>query len=379
MKVLHLDIEGGQGGSSRSLRYLVQGLKKMNVDSEVWHAKSGPSVLANKKNNIRCMINKNIVSIIPLRRNNLKNMALMSLKFFRLPLLALEIKKKDIDILHLNYEGLLLLALILRLVGFKKKIIVHVRTPMPKNYFSFFFCRLFKFVDGVIFITKMEKKLFELASKLKFKNFIINHNPAPDLLKYKYKFRNKKSFFKAIFLGNIDQTKAPDRIIDLAKKTKNMGLPVKYYIYGKEKKTLFRKKNIINENSILDLINDNDLKKYVFYKGHTEKPELIINSSDIIIRPSRNGDCWGRDIIEGMSAGLLVIATGNEKVFLTHKHSGLLYKVWDANLIAKDLAVILKDKKLFLKYKEHAYQFAKKEFSISKHTIKTFSFFKKFI
>ncbi len=36
MKVLHLDIEeGGQGGSSRSLRYLVQGLKKMNVDSEV--------------------------------------------------------------------------------------------------------------------------------------------------------------------------------------------------------------------------------------------------------------------------------------------------------------------------------------------------------
>ena len=100
------------------------------------------------------------------------------------------------------------------------------------------------------------------------------------------------------------------------------------------------------------MINDNDLKKYVFYKGHTEKPELIINSSDIIIRPSRNGDCWGRDIIEGMSAGLLVIATGNEKVFLTHKHSGLLYKVWDANLIAKDLAVILKDKKLFLKYKK---------------------------
>ena len=74
-----------------------------------------------------------------------------------------------------------------------------------------------------------------------------------------------------------------------------------------------------------------------------------------------------------------MIATGHEKVFLTHKYSGLLYKVWDANLIAKDLAVILKDKKLFLKYKKNAYQFAKKEFSISKHTIKTFSFFKKFI
>ncbi len=84
-------------------------------------------------------------------------------------------------------------------------------------------------------------------------------------------------------------------------------------------------------------------------------------------------------LLKGCLLDFLVIATGNEKVFLTHKHSGLLYKVWDANLIAKDLAVILKDKKLFLKYKEHAYKFAKKEFSISKHTIKTFSFFKKFI
>ena len=97
-------------------------------------------------------------------------MGMMFFKFFRLPALALEINRKDIDILHLNYEGLLLLALILRLVGFKKKIIVHVRTPLPNNYFSFIFCRLFKFVDGVIYITKIEKKLFELVSKLKFKN-----------------------------------------------------------------------------------------------------------------------------------------------------------------------------------------------------------------
>ena len=80
-----------------------------------------------------------------------------------------------------------------------------------------------------------------------------------------------------------------------------------------------------------------------------------------------------------MSAGLLVIATGNEKVFLNHKQNGLLYKVWDTNLIAKDLSVTLKDKKLFSKYKKNAYQFAKKEFSIPKHTKKTFLFFKKLI
>ena len=80
-----------------------------------------------------------------------------------------------------------------------------------------------------------------------------------------------------------------------------------------------------------------------------------------------------------MSAGLLVIATGNEKVFLNHKKNGLLYKVWDVNLIAKDLAIILKNKHIFLKFRKNAFQFAKKEFSISRHAKKTFLFFKKFI
>ena len=85
MKVLHLDIEGGYGGSSRSLRYLVQGLKEFSVDSEVWHAKRGPSFLANKKNKIKCKVNSNIVSIIPLKKNNFKNLIFLSLKLCSCP------------------------------------------------------------------------------------------------------------------------------------------------------------------------------------------------------------------------------------------------------------------------------------------------------
>ena len=63
---------------------------------------------------------------------------------------------------------------------------------------------------------------------------------------------------------------------------------------ARKKKTFFKKNNVVNENSILKLINDCNLKDSVFFKGHTQYPELVIASSDIIIRPSRNNDCWGR-------------------------------------------------------------------------------------
>ena len=41
-----------------------------------------------------------------------------------------------------------------------------------------------------------------------------------------------------------------------------------------------------------------------------------------------------RDIIEGLSAGLLVIATGNNQVFIKNKINGLIFKVWNKKNIS---------------------------------------------
>ena len=42
LKILCLDVEGGYGGSSRSLFNSLVSLDKSNVDVEVWCKKSGP-------------------------------------------------------------------------------------------------------------------------------------------------------------------------------------------------------------------------------------------------------------------------------------------------------------------------------------------------
>ena len=87
----------------------------------MWFKKEGPSYKKSKKLKINCKVNKNIAHIIPLKKNNFKNIILSSKSLLKLFKLAKEIAKLDIDILHLNYEGLLPLCLLLKLMRFKKK------------------------------------------------------------------------------------------------------------------------------------------------------------------------------------------------------------------------------------------------------------------
>ena len=124
--------------------------------------------------------------------------------------------------------------------------------------------------------------------------------------------------------------RAPDRVVQLARITKKMNLPIYYYIFGNEgRKSLFRKKKIVNYQTIIEDIKKFKLEKKCFFKGFTDNPEKELVNADILIRPSRKGDCWGRDIIEAMAAGLLVVATGKKKIFIRNKFNGLMFSDWE--------------------------------------------------
>ena len=159
-KILHIDIENGYGGSSRSLSLLIKYLKKNQFNSEIWIAKKGPALSRNKGSGKNCKVNLDIKFLIPLKKNNIKNIIISIFKVYCLFKLAKKIKKCDFDILHLNHDGLLLLAFFLRLLKYSKKIIIHKRYIFPKNIYGKYFAKFYKFVDGIICISKMEKKIF---------------------------------------------------------------------------------------------------------------------------------------------------------------------------------------------------------------------------
>ena len=62
MRILSIDHEGGFGGSSRSLFYLVKEMKKRNIDIDICLGKDGPIKDKYKEINVRVFYYKNLPS-----------------------------------------------------------------------------------------------------------------------------------------------------------------------------------------------------------------------------------------------------------------------------------------------------------------------------
>ena len=137
MNLLHIDVEGGWGGSSISLFEIVKKLKKIKHKSYVVCRRKGPIQKKYKDENINFYLEKNLYSFVP-RKNgkNIKNFLGSIFQLFLFPLgisnIIKIIDKKDIDIIHLNYEGFFLLGFILKLFT-KRPIIFHVRTLISRK------------------------------------------------------------------------------------------------------------------------------------------------------------------------------------------------------------------------------------------------------
>lgn len=374
LNTLHIDIENGFGGSSRSLSYLLKALNDKDINPTVWIARPGPALKRNKKNKIKCRINNNISYLIPVKKNNIANFIISIPRIFKLYKLAKEIKNTQHDLLHLNHEGLLLLAFILRVTGYKKKIVIHKRGIIFKNYFSKAYFKLSKYVDAIIFISENEKKnFFQLVKNANIKNEIIFNSF--DRFKYKKTEKSKKNY-NAIYLGSFNHYKAPDRILDLAYQTKLARLPIKYKIFGKEnKKKYFFKRNDIDTGFLNNKIQNLDISDVIELKGQTENPEVELIKSDILIRPSRKNDNWGRDIIEAMSLGKFIISTGFNDLFIKNNQNGIVVNKWEIKKLINIFKYYLKNIEKFNQVKLNANLFAKKNFNADKNANKVRDFF----
>lgn len=96
-KILYLDHEGGWGGASRSLYYLVKGLDRSRFEPVVWHRKEGPIEKSYDSVNIRAERSPDIVSILPLPNKNWKNILVTMPRLRHLPGLLLRMKRESPD------------------------------------------------------------------------------------------------------------------------------------------------------------------------------------------------------------------------------------------------------------------------------------------
>jgi glycosyltransferase involved in cell wall biosynthesis len=336
IRTLHIDIEGGFGGSSRSLFELIRRLDRARVEPLVAHRQDGPVVGRYAAIGVPTAHVPEIASFVPRRGKGTRNFiaSLPRLRLLRRAADRLAALARDhrADLIHLNYEGLALLApLVKRRTGLP--MVVHCRAYLPEDAWGRWLVRrLLPVADHWFFISPQEEaRVRALAGHSPVPGQVL-WNIAPEPLP-RTPFADPP---EAVYLGSLDPTKGADRLVEIAAALERIGAPpLVIAAYGQARArprfaaTLARQVAPLGHRLVL--------------RGHTAEPEAVLASALALIRPSREDDPWGRDVIEAARAGVPVLATGTYQGVVEHGVTGWLYAPFDAEAMAHRLAALVRD------------------------------------
>jgi len=345
-KILCIDIEGGNGGSSRSLFYLISTIvekKNHQFDISVICRKDSWVKNKYKKIGVKCSIDKSIPRFTPLINpsRNIYQTIIFILKIwpqsshFRRKM----IKFKEFDIIHFNHISLGILALWCKFKNLGINKVMHIRTLPPKNIFSKLLCYFAKkSCSNFIYITENEKN--HLHSLIKGpQNEAIIYNPVKTTSKLKKIYIKNEKSLKVGILSNFSYNRGIDRALEIFE-----AIPLNkrnffiFMIAGDmtlEKNIPLIPKSFTNhKKNFSDFVKTKKYKDSFLFLGQLKKPENFLKSIDVLLKPTRLNNPWGRDILEALSFGKPVISIGTYKKFVETKKTGFLQKKYNAKKIA---------------------------------------------
>ncbi|MEK9660921.1 MAG: glycosyltransferase family 4 protein [Alphaproteobacteria bacterium] len=349
--VLYLDVEGGWGGSSRSLYYLVEALDRSAFEPIVLLRKAGPVEERYRAIGVDCRVVPELPSFRPGDRKNAIAFMLYAWKLRKLPALlrrlAPIVAEHDIRLLHVNHESLVLTgALIARRFGLPW--IGHVRTLLTPGWFARRVHRLMaRSASHVFFITEPNRVHFRTLSGDRFDaaRTSVVHNiipppktaasPLPALTEPADRFR-------VLSLTNFSPSRGVDRIVDVAEALKRRGeTRFAFYLCGQPAFTnALTGKVDPYYDSIVARVADAGLDGAVFFPGHVSEPERALAACDALIKLTRQANPWGRDIIEALAAGVPVLTLGSFEDFVADGVNGFIETDFDAGRMADHLVAL---------------------------------------
>jgi len=191
--------------------------------------------------------------------------------------------------------------------------------------------------DHLIFITENEKDLWEKqAGKVLSKPHSVIHNIAGVVgadKKMPDSERNAKSF-KVVSLMTVSYWRGIDRLVDIAVYLKEMNRRgIVFVICGRIDDETYDRK-------MRERIRREGLEEYFVFAGYQKEPAKVLDDCDALIRPSREYNPWGRDVIEAIALGKPVIAIGVYDKFVKDGVNGYLLPEFEAKVIAEKIVFL---------------------------------------
>lgn len=111
-------------------------------------------------------------------------------------------------------------------------------------------------------------------------------------------------------------------------------------------------------NTLTSIVQRHGLHDLITFYGWTSDVEKQMEKMHCVVRPDRTGSPWGRDIIEAMSIGRPVLATGSEDIFIKNGHTGWLVPPNSPEHLARKMLDICNDPCALSRAGEAAFNFA---------------------
>ncbi|SDG76561.1 glycosyltransferase family 4 protein [Roseospirillum parvum] len=354
LKVLCLDIEGGHGGSSRSLLASLSRIDRERVEPLVWCRRPGSVVEKYQELGIPCRVTPEMPKISALERNSrtLLDLARLATQLFRARgfLRRLVDTARTADVVHLNHEGLWLLAYWLK-ARTRVAVTLHRRTMLPNTVFGHLQVNLIhRAVDGQVFISDNERRNAEDLGRhppIGPVLFNIAEPPAPGTAPHPACRDDPR--FKVALLANFAWIRGTDRLLEVAQALAARGAQdrVVFLVAGTMRmprrypgplaqaaRQGWQFDQVVERSQIAGMIR---------FLGHISDPERVLVGCDALLRLSRGNNPWGRDVLEALAAGRPVLTVGSYQRFVEHDVTGVLLPRFDAGQMADHILALAED------------------------------------
>jgi len=381
MNILFLDKEGGFGGSSRSLYFLVKNLNR-SINPFVLLREKGPMLEEYRALGVTTFLREGMPIYKPSPRNNLFVLFLFFLKVGSLVrsyrFLSRILTQYPIDILHMNHDGFFVYGFLKRTK--RIKIVVHLRTMLPLNTFARFQVKCIQqMADHLVFISENELLRFSQLSGRMPPNSSVIFNAAEPLRRSSCQSKVSdlpEDMTKVLYLGNLTYTKGADRLLEIARELERRRVRnVLFVVCGEDRQRKGTREGI----KLVSMADKEGLKDRFLFMGHQAYPDPFLRQADILLRLSRCDDPWGRDIIEAMVYGKPAIATGTYEGFIVPGVTGYLINPYSAEEAADKIIELASNPERRLGMGRAGFERARELFDVRRHSMSVMNVYERIL
>ena len=319
---------------------------------EVWCGRSGPAVKRYGELDVPCrVVSFPRFSALPRVSRNLYAVCRAKLDQLRVRAAFEELVRAAatrFDVVHANHESLFLLASALRRRADVPQA-MHMRTIVAPGVFARWQARsIARSADQVVFITENEREAWErLGLRTPARHVIYNIAVAPPTGASPHPAVPSDTRFRIACLSNYAWIRGVDRLVEVAAELKSRGRADVLFVVAGDMRLRGSPPGALGRiaargGMLPDYAASNRVGDMFAFLGPVDEPERVLAACDIVARPSRGNDPWGREIIEALAAGKPVVCTGVYQRFVEDGVTGIVRPDYDRAAFA-DAIVRLAD------------------------------------